>query len=88
MIDPIVDKNKPDTSEWTKQTAMEEVIKMNQEGRAGELTTGMCEALGISFESFLKFAQLDENAQASVIKRLAGMFILSLGVEKFGHSAQ
>jgi hypothetical protein len=88
MINPIVDKDKPDTSTWTKQTAMEEVIKMNQEDRAGELTTGMCEALGISFESFLKFAQLDEKSQAIVIEKLAGIFILSLGVDKFGHCAQ
>ena len=73
---------------WTKKSAMEEVIKMHREGRAGELTTGICEALDISFESFLKFAQLDEKSQENVIEKLAGLFILSMGVEKFGHCSQ
>jgi hypothetical protein len=71
-----------------KRQAMEEVIKMNQEDRAGDLTTGMCEVLGISFESFLKFAQIDDKSKAIVIEKLAGIFILELGVEKFGHCSQ
>ena len=73
---------------WTKVTAQAEVILMHKEGRAGDLTTGMCEALDISFESFLKFAQLDEDSQTIVIEKLAGIFILAAGVEKFGHCSQ
>lgn len=74
--------------DWTEQTAKEAVIKMNQEGRPGDLTTGMCEALNISLDNFLCFAQLTPDAQATVIKKLAGMFILELGINKFGHCSQ
>lgn len=73
---------------WTKESSKLEVIKMNQEGRAGELTTGMCEALDISFESFLKFAQLKDEEQAIVIEKLAGIFILEINTDKFGHCSQ
>jgi hypothetical protein len=80
------DLSKSETT-WTKKDAKLEVIKMNQEDRAGELTTGMCEALDISFESFLKFAQIDAERQAIVIERLADIFILER-VPKFGHCSQ
>lgn len=61
-----------------KRQAMEEVIKLDKEGRAGELSTGMCDALDISFESFLKFAQINKKRQAFVVHELAKMFKLKL----------
>jgi hypothetical protein len=71
-----------------KREAMEAVIKMAAEGRPGDFTTGICEALGISFDNFLRFAQTSRKQQAFVIGELAKMFELKLATEKFGHSAQ
>jgi len=90
---PVTISSKPDGSPcrfkaWTKETAKLEVIKMNQENRHGDLTTGICEVLEISFESFLKFAQLKDGEQAIVIEKLAGIFILEFNTEKFGHCSQ
>jgi hypothetical protein len=36
----------------------------------GGLTTGMCEAFGISFESFLRFAQLNVAEQEKLMDKL------------------
>jgi hypothetical protein len=36
----------------------------------GGLTTGMCEALGVRFENFLRFAKLDETGKKLVIRAL------------------
>jgi len=38
--------------------------------KTGELTTAMLPPLGISFESFLKFAQLDKRASQEIIRKI------------------
>jgi hypothetical protein len=65
-----------------KRQAMEEVIKLSKETRPGGLTTGMCDALEISFESFLKFCQLGDKGQLRVINSLADMFERKLKKDK------
>ena len=73
--------------DWTKEEAMAEVIRMGQAGEYN-LSTGMCEALGISFDSFLKFAQCEKSVQKTVVKKLAGILELHVGLDKFGHCGQ
>jgi len=71
--------------EWTRETAMEAVIDMaKSDGNPGDLTTGICKALDLSFEHFLQFAQLDEKGQKIVVQGLA----LALLTKKYGHCSQ
>lgn len=67
----------------TYNEARDKVIEMAQ-GNPGELSTSMCEALNISFDHFLQFAQLDKKGQKRVIQGLA----LALMTDKFGHCSQ
>jgi hypothetical protein len=70
---------------WTREKAIEAVTNMaRKDGNPGDLTTGICKALDISFDHFLQFAQLDEKGQKRVVQGLA----LALLTKKFGHCAQ
>ena len=70
---------------WTREAAIEAVTDMAKEGgNPGALTTGICEALDISFEHFLQFAQLGPKGQKVVIQGLA----LALLTKKYGHCSQ
>ena len=71
--------------EWTQETATEAVIDMAKKGGSpGDLTTGICKALDISFDHFLQFAQLDDKGQRRVVQGLA----LALLTKKHGHCSQ
>ena len=72
----------------TKSEAIDKIMEMANGGNPGELTTGVCEALDISFDSFLKFSQLDEKGQKRVVQGLALALALEFGTEKFGHCSQ
>ena len=73
--------------QWTKRTAAIAVIEMSEVGRT-DLTTGMCEALVISFESFLRFSQADDETRATIIRKLAGICELTVMTEDLGHCSQ
>jgi hypothetical protein len=51
-----------------KIEAIEKLIK------TGEITTGMLKPLGISFESWLRYAQAPKEAQADLVARLIDHF--------------
>jgi len=71
--------------EFTREQAEEAVMNMaKKDGNPGDLTTGICKALDISFEHFLRFAQLDEAGQKRVVQGLA----LALLTKKHGHCSQ
>jgi len=71
--------------EFTREEAVEAVIKMaEKDGNPGDLTTGICKALDISFDHFLQFAKLDAKGQKRVVQGLA----LALLTKKFGHCSQ
>jgi hypothetical protein len=70
---------------WTRETAIEAVLDMaKSDGNPGDLTTGICKALDISFDHFLQFAQLDEKGQKRVVQGLA----LALLTKQHGHCSQ
>ena len=72
-------------NKWTRETAIDAVIDMAKSGgNPGDLTTGICEALDISMDHFLQFAQLDEKGQKRVVQGLA----LALLTKKYGHCSQ
>jgi hypothetical protein len=69
----------------TKEKAIEAVLDMAKAGgNPGDLNTVICKALDISFEHFLRFAQLDEKGQKRVVQGLA----LALLTKQHGHCSQ
>ena len=68
----------------TKVEAMKAVIDMAERGKPGELSTSMCEILGISLDSFLQFAQLDSSQQLKVVQGLSLHFLTDI----HGHCSQ
>lgn len=69
----------------TENEAIEAVrVMASHDGNPGDMTVGICHALGISFEQFLRYAQLDEKAQKRVVQGLA----LALLTKKLGHCSQ
>lgn len=67
---------------WTKVTAIEAL----KEGES--LTTGMCEVLGIGMDSFLRFAQLEDETRKAVQKDLVRRMELIVLTEELGHCSQ
>jgi hypothetical protein len=74
--------------QMTRLQAYEKIIELAEAGKPGELTTIVCEAAGIGFETFLKFSQLDKETQVSVIRKLARSIKLHYLTEKYGHCSQ
>ena len=69
--------NIPAQRTLTKEDVTKEIVNMAERGEPGRLSTTMCEVIGVSFENFLKFSQLDKDAQLVVIRKLASILELS-----------
>jgi len=71
-----------------RRQAYVEIMRIAEAGTPGELTTTVCEAAGISLDTFLQFAQLDKETQVSVIRKLARSIELHYLTDVYGHCSQ
>jgi hypothetical protein len=58
----------------TPKEAMIEIVKISRAGTPGKLSTVMCAAVGIPFETFLRFSQMKKEDQVIGLKKLADQF--------------
>jgi hypothetical protein len=54
----------------TRDQALDKLHVMMDTDDWGSLTTGMCVHFGVSFENFLRFAQLDETGKKRFIQAI------------------
>lgn len=72
----------------TKREAIQMVIEMADTGRHGDLTTGVCEALGIGMDTFLRYSQASDESRLKALKALAGQYEMILLTRDLGHGGQ
>lgn len=70
----------------TKLEAAKKIIELADAETPGQLSTVICQAVGISFDTFLWFSQMRKIDQVSGLKRLAQQLKLYVVKEELGLS--
>lgn len=71
-----------------KLEAAKKIIELAEEENPGQLSTVLCAAIGIPFDTFLQFSQMKKEDQVSGLKKLAAQLELHVLTEELGHCSQ
>lgn len=69
----------------SRREAMQMVIEMAESGRHGDLTTVVCESLGIGMDTFLRYSQASDESRMKALKALASQYEMILLTLDLGH---